>query len=143
MSLRRQRTQGHGRRVEAREDILHWLHLGQINRLDILAEPKKVPKRGHRALVYQPGVLHVLPVITTGHGFLELTHYIRVESVVLLTVDILQQATLGDGLAMLPGHRRQLFLILLEIKETGALDTAGNTFETQIHHIICQANRLK
>ena len=84
-----------------------------------------------------------MPIVATGYCFLQLADDIRVESVVLLAVDVLQQATLDDRLARFPGHGSQLLLVLLEVVEASPLDTAGHTFETQVNDVVSQPDRLE
>ena len=84
-----------------------------------------------------------MAIVAAGHRLLELTDHIRVKGMILLAMDVLQKTALNDGLARLPGHGRQLLLVLLEIVEPGTLDSAGHTLEAQVNDIIGQTDRLK
>src|SRR6056297_1502 len=90
VSLWRQGTQGHGRRIKAREDVLGRLNLGKFDGLEVFPETEKIPKGCYRTFVDQTGVLLVMPIVATGHRFLQLTDHIRIEGVILLAMDVFQ-----------------------------------------------------
>ena len=59
------------------------------------------------------------------------------------TMYVLEQATLFDIFATVPGQFDQGALIGIEIFKVCALQAIGGADETQVHHVLMQANGFK
>ena len=143
MGLRAESTEGHACGVEAQQDVLQRLNLFHINGVHIVAQGKEIPKGRHRALVDQLGVFLVGVVVTVLGSPVQGIDHVRVEGVIFLAMDVLENAAGIDGLALLPGILGQALLVGFEILEAGALDTAWHTAEAQVHHITGDPHRFK
>ena len=122
VGLGTERTQGHARGIEPRQDLLHRLHFVQRQRHGRLHRLQQVTQRGNRPGVDQAGVALVHRIVAASHRLLQCRHHIRVEGVVLLAVHIFEQAALFDGFTHRPGPAGKRFLILLQLVEIGAFD---------------------
>ncbi|MNM77887.1 hypothetical protein D3C81_897620 [compost metagenome] len=125
---------GHGRGVEAGEQLGRRLNLLQCNRGGALLQDEQIAQGGDGALVHQAGVLLVIAVVAGAHRHLQGLHHIRVVGVVLAAVDEFQETTLGQGLAAEPGLARQIDLILLDVGEVGSLNAARYAAEAEFDH---------
>ncbi len=143
VGLRAEGTDGHGGGVEAGEQLVGWLNLIQCDRIVDLLQRQQVTQGRDRAFVDQTGVLLVIGIVAGAHRGLQGLHHIRVVGVVLATVNKLEQAAVGEGLAGQPGLTGELELILLDVCKVGALNTARYAPETGLDHGFGQTHSLK
>ena len=140
VGFRRQGAEGNPGRIEALEDHLQRLDLIQRQRLLGQLDLQQVADHRHRTGVDQRGVFLEFLVAALLHSGLQGIDHVRVVGVVLATVNKLEQTTLLDRLAVVPGFGGQQLLLGFNVDETRTLDAASHTTEAQLDHFVGQAH---
>ena len=103
----------------------------------------KITQRGDWPLIHELRVCAVAFVVAGTDGRLQHRDDIRVVTVILAAVHVLQETALSNRFAWLPRQLCQCLLVAQQVIETGSLDSRGSALETAVDDFVRKPDDLE